>query len=127
MAKYKDWICRYYANHDDIPAGKYDGELMQELVRCRNCTHWAKDKTMKNVGKCFVGREQWIMHADGYCSEAEKRILLEDSEDVEITEEIVRCKDCKHWIRMRDRWFCSVHGSYQNCTPEDFCSRGRAK
>lgn len=42
MAKkepYKDWIVRYYANHDDIPPGHTDGELT-EFIRCKNCKYW---------------------------------------------------------------------------------------
>ena len=97
------------------------------VVYCRDCTHRAKDKTMKNVGTCLGRVDPWKMHREGYCSEAEKRIGADFTENPEQVVEIIRCKDCKHWIRMRDRWFCTVHGSYENCTPDDFCSRGRAK
>ena len=45
----------------------------EELIRCGECTHWAKDKSMQNVGRCFGREHQWMMHSDGFCSEAERR------------------------------------------------------
>ena len=40
--KYKDWIVRYYANPDDIPEGQSDGDLVRELVYCKDCK-WNKE------------------------------------------------------------------------------------
>lgn len=40
--KYKDWIVRFYANHDSIPEGHHDGEIVRELVYCKDCKHKTK-------------------------------------------------------------------------------------
>lgn len=40
MKTYKDWICRYYSKHED---GEPDGEIIQELIRCRDCRYFERD------------------------------------------------------------------------------------
>ena len=37
MITYKDWICRYYSEHED---GEPDGVIIQELVRCKDCKYY---------------------------------------------------------------------------------------
>ena len=37
---YKDWIVRFYANHNDIPEGHSDGGIVGELIRCKDCKHY---------------------------------------------------------------------------------------
>lgn len=37
---YKDWIVRFYASHNDIPGGHADGEIVGELIRCKDCKHY---------------------------------------------------------------------------------------
>ena len=36
MKTYKDWICRYYSEHED---GEPDGEIIQELIWCKDCKY----------------------------------------------------------------------------------------
>lgn len=40
MNEYKDWIVRFYANHNDIPEGHADGGIVGELIRCKDCKHY---------------------------------------------------------------------------------------
>ena len=37
MDEYTEYIARYYASHADIPKGHYDGEIVKELTRCKDC------------------------------------------------------------------------------------------
>lgn len=69
--EYKDWIVRFYANHNDVPAGHIDGEIQKELIRCKDCAHH-KDK------RCTVWRERAVIVEcytadDGYCYLAERK------------------------------------------------------
>lgn len=62
MKTYKDWICRYYSEHED---GEPDGEIIQELIRCRDC-RW------------FINKECTIYclssaHEKTFCSYAEPK------------------------------------------------------
>ncbi len=64
--KYKDWIVRFYASHDDIPEGHHDGEIVRELVRCEDCTkykHW----------ECPIEQAGYRPKEDGYCFDAERK------------------------------------------------------
>ena len=45
----------------------------EELIRCKDCRWWVKDKRMGNIGRCFGRESQWAMHSDGFCSDAERR------------------------------------------------------
>ena len=75
MAKkelYKDWIVRYYANHNDIPPGHTDGELT-ELIRCKDCKHcmiFSIYKTKWYV--CTRNVESIDVEAEDFCSNAER-------------------------------------------------------
>ena len=53
MNQIQDWITRYYASHDDIPAGHHDGEFLQALVRCSDCIWWAKEADSLQ-GRCAL-------------------------------------------------------------------------
>lgn len=73
MAETKDWIVRYYASHDDIPEGKYDGHIVRELVRCNDCKHWYKGL---NINYCRIFYDDnlklYQSRPDDYCSNAER-------------------------------------------------------
>ena len=72
MAKkelYKDWIVRYYANHDDIPPGHTDGELT-ELIRCKDCKYYRYEIDMCDEPHSTAHN---IVHEDDYCSRAERK------------------------------------------------------
>ena len=79
MAKkepYKDWIVRYYANHDDIPPGHTDGELT-ELIRCRECKHRLAILVNGQPVVMLCGNERndeaFSIDMDDYCSRAERK------------------------------------------------------
>ena len=36
MKEHKDWIVRYFSEHED---DEEDGVIIQELVRCKDCIH----------------------------------------------------------------------------------------
>ena len=36
MKEHKDWIVRYFSEHED---DEEDGVILQELVRCKDCEH----------------------------------------------------------------------------------------
>lgn len=62
MKTYKDWICRYYSEHED---GEPDGEIIQELIRCKDCKHW------DGVDTCDVIDEP--VWDNDFCSMAERK------------------------------------------------------
>lgn len=67
MAESKEWIVRFYANHDSIPEGHHDGEIVRELIRCKDC----KNKQIKdNVWTCPFG---FPAGCDFYCGYGERR------------------------------------------------------
>lgn len=66
--KYKDWIVRYYANHDDIPEGLSDGHIVRELIRCKNCVKSQYDFMTK--GYWCDGKQVSEHH---YCGYAERK------------------------------------------------------
>ena len=61
----EEYIVRVLANDDCITMG--------ELIRCKDCKYWSKDKRRGEVGRCFGREHQWAMHGDGYCSDAERK------------------------------------------------------
>lgn len=76
MKEYKDWICRYFSEHED---DEEDGVIIQELIRCGDCHHFAisatlerADGTIRPVG--YICRLHKVpVEEDGFCSMAIKR------------------------------------------------------
>lgn len=68
---YKDWIVRFYASHNDISEGHADGEIVGELIRCKDC----KFSSPNRVYGCrlYNGKIDERMYADDYCSQAERK------------------------------------------------------
>ena len=66
MNKYKDWVVRYYASHDNIPEGHTDGEFMEELIRCKDCEYHRN-----RINMCDI----WHRHTngEGYCHRAKAK------------------------------------------------------
>ena len=71
--KYREYIARYYASHDDIPAGHQDGEIIEELVRCKDCKHNSPNGVYGCRIHSFDDDIDKRMYADDYCSRAERR------------------------------------------------------
>ena len=71
MSEIKDWIVRYYASHDDIPAGHHDGEFLQPLVRCRDCRYFGDKVRIHDTYVC--NKLGVYMPEDGYCSEGKAK------------------------------------------------------
>lgn len=69
--KYREYIVRYYASHDDIPAGHQDGEIITELIRCMDCKCWKPSMTDVTEHVCHWGG--FRKNADDFCSWAERR------------------------------------------------------
>lgn len=72
MKTYKDWICRYYSEHED---GEPDGEIIQELIRCKDCKHYDKFIS-QNIGQGWCDVAAWrgrYMGDNDYCSRAERK------------------------------------------------------
>ena len=61
MKTYKDWICRYYSEHED---GEPDGEIIQELIRCKDCKYYEEQD--ETIGTCLLTESG--AHIEGYCS-----------------------------------------------------------
>lgn len=85
------------------------------MAKCTECVHYG-------VCKVLVG-EQQIRIADKACSFAEKCVAYKHKENFA---EVVRCKDCKHWLAYG---VCNIHITYPALwTKEnDFCSYGERK
>ena len=73
MKTYKDWICRYYSEHED---GEPDGEIIQELIRCKECRNllivaWIGDEAEPYAWMC----DHWHMSTEpeGFCHKAKRR------------------------------------------------------
>lgn len=70
MKTYKDWIFRYYSEHED---GEPDGEIIQELIRCKDCTH-QHTNTITGMKQCLLPNGYTPLGDDNdYCSYAERR------------------------------------------------------
>lgn len=75
MAESKEWIVRFYADHDSIPEGHHDGEIVRELIRCKDCKYY-----FKSDEKCqlidtrlhfYEANKRWT--EDSFCSWAERK------------------------------------------------------
>lgn len=67
MTQMKEWIARYWANHKDIPEGHHDGEVVAELIRCKDCKWYEFDRKM------HCGLPHGVRSKDDYCSDAERK------------------------------------------------------
>lgn len=63
---YKDWIVRFYANHNDIPEGHSDGGIVGELIRCKDCV-------FNHGGECWGFGDGHLVCDDDYCSGGERK------------------------------------------------------
>lgn len=74
MKTYKDWICRYYSEHED---GEPDGEIIQELIRCKDCKHYRADgdcwHEWDNDGRVYYQSIINEPNPDDYCSRAKRK------------------------------------------------------
>ena len=74
MNQIQDWIVRYYASHDDIPAGHHDGEFLQALVRCKDCHFW--DEMPSSSYAPYLHRCRWLdiaSRAEFFCQQGMKK------------------------------------------------------
>lgn len=74
MNQIQDWIVRYYASHDDIPAGHHDGEFLQALVRCGDCRFW--DEMPSSSYAPYLHRCRWLnitSRAEFFCQQGMKK------------------------------------------------------
>ena len=69
MNEYEDWIIRFYASHRIIPKGHKDGEIIGNLIRCKDCK-WHKPKYPSERPTCLIYLGDW--HDYDYCSRAER-------------------------------------------------------
>lgn len=80
MKTYKDWICRYYSEHED---DEEDGVIIQELVRCKDCKFYevaelnydgTPDKRCK-PSICANGWYEYAVERDPnwFCADAEPK------------------------------------------------------
>lgn len=75
MNEYEDWIIRFYASHRIIPKGHKDGEIIGNLIRCKDCEYAVEEY---NDGECYCDNkvngmiyigEDW----NHFCSWAKRR------------------------------------------------------
>lgn len=66
---YKDWIVRFYANHNDIPEGHSDGGIVGELIRCKDCKHWDCDDSESYCDELGI----FNTDMNSYCSYAKRK------------------------------------------------------
>ena len=69
MADSKEWIVRFYANHDSIPEGHHDGEIVRELVYCKDCK-WNKEIRWVD---CFMSGMYGRIPDRNFCSNGKRR------------------------------------------------------
>lgn len=69
MKTYKDWICRYYSEHED---GEPDGVIINELIWCEDCKH--NSNVEGNFINCDIIPQMFGKTPDNnYCSYAEPK------------------------------------------------------
>lgn len=75
MTQMKEWIARYWANHKDIPEGHHDGEVVAELIRCKDCKHYYEKEWVVGGGSYTTCWYQTIANAqpNDFCSRAERK------------------------------------------------------
>lgn len=69
MTQMKEWIARYWASHKDIPEGHYDGEVVAELIRCKDCKH---------MGEVYLVSLPWLEQKEHRCRYWEHQTTLDD-------------------------------------------------
>ena len=74
MKTYKDWICRYYSEHED---DEEDGVIIQELVRCKDC----KFNPKRIVLGCPMAGSM-SRNDDSFCSVGKRRKTKDTTEEV---------------------------------------------
>lgn len=73
---YKDWIVRFYASHNDISEGHADGEIVGELIRCKDCKYYRDGDCwheLDNDGRIYYQSVINEPNPDDYCSRAERK------------------------------------------------------
>ncbi len=75
-------------------------------MTCKDCLHY----------------DICVFHLKG--NENEKCLHFKNKADLV---EVVRCKDCEHWIYWADEKRCSCDLHYKHPNREDFCSYGDRK
>ena len=68
MAEYAEYIARYYASHVDIPKGNYDGEILTELIRCKDCKYSSPNQVYGCRIESFADDLDERMYSNDYCS-----------------------------------------------------------
>ncbi len=69
MKEHKDWICRYYSEHED---GEPDGVIINELIWCKDCKH--NSNVEGNFVDCDIIPQMFGKTPDNnYCSYAEPK------------------------------------------------------
>ena len=74
MKTYKDWIVRYFSEHED---DEEDGVIIQELVRCKDC----KFNPKKIVLGCPMAGSM-SRNDDSFCSVGKRRKTKDTTEEV---------------------------------------------
>ena len=74
MKEYKDWIVRYFSEHED---DEEDGVIIQELVRCKDC----KFNPKKIVLGCPMAGSM-SRNDDSFCSVGKRRKTKDTTEEV---------------------------------------------
>ena len=70
--KYREYIVRYYASHDDIPAGHQDGEIVEELVRCKDCRYAKRSELLPDLFR-ICKLEDITKAKEDFCECGERR------------------------------------------------------
>ena len=74
MKEHKDWIVRYFSEHED---DEEDGVIIQELVRCKDC----KFNPKKIVLGCPMAGSM-SRNDDSFCSVGKRRKTKDTTEEV---------------------------------------------
>ena len=74
MKEHKDWIVRYFSEHED---DEEDGVIIQELIRCKDC----KFNPKKIVLGCPMAGSM-SRNDDSFCSVGKRRKTKDTTEEV---------------------------------------------
>lgn len=69
MNEYEDWIIRFYASHSIISKGHKDGEIIENLIRCKDCKYYTGYECIRNK----IPNIRVITKENDYCSSAERK------------------------------------------------------
>jgi len=70
MKEHKDWIVRYFSEHED---DEEDGIILNELIRCKDCKHYAILEDGSNELICDHKDGCLTPKPDGFCNYAEQK------------------------------------------------------